>query len=223
MFINVAVAGASHVPQIRHVNAAEVVETGGLLTRKREIERLRMLQVNAEKITLQTAAEQLLAEGADAVSQLAQPVIKTKKVASRRNLRPSEAQRLQEELAKIGCFGDKSGRTRLCKDYNVFINSEKLSIALLKYRRKPAKLHQAVLKLALPEKILRLDGISRTGKKGCVGISSDITESITLYVSAVYRAAGGDVAEIDYDPDAKLKNLLDAALVAGHLCGALIR
>jgi hypothetical protein len=48
----------------------------------------------------------------------------------------------------------------------------------MRYRLKPADLHREILKLLIPEEILRLDGVSAVGKRGCVAIPSNITNAV---------------------------------------------
>lgn len=61
-----------------------------------------------------------------------------------------------------------------------------LGILRLRYRRQPKVLHLECYKLLIPDELLRTDGISATGKRGCVTFPARLNETITsksiLYV-----------------------------------------
>jgi len=69
---------------------------------------------------------------------------------------------------------------------NIYIDSAKLSYAKLKYRENPKGLHLTMLKLLVPQSILRLDGISPTDRRGCVGIPKIINRVISCELDTNY-------------------------------------
>ncbi|XP_034255451.1 uncharacterized protein LOC117653712 [Thrips palmi] len=201
-----------------HVTAdGSLTPLKGVGTRKQELERKRMEQVNAQKIQLQQTAQQLQAEGADVVCEQLQPVIKEKSkrppcLPKKRS--PEVMEQIQRQLDALPCFKNGPLKRELYVGTKIFVDQGKFNLNKQKYALRPACFHRALLKLAVPENILRLDGVSCHSKRGCIGLNRKIQEAIVLAVNTQYQKAGGSIHNIRYDPDEILRNLIDATVAS---------
>jgi len=74
----------------------------------------------------------------------------------------------------------------------VFCSNDKLAAAKMKFSLKPdpKALFQNLLRAVLPRRILLIDGISATGKRGCVKIPQVADAILCKYFSRNYMVKG---------------------------------
>lgn len=79
-------------------------------------------------------------------------------------------------------------QTQLWKDKRVYCSTEKLAAAKMKFaiNRNPKILFISLLRAVLPRRILAIDGISATGKRGCVKIPQVTDAILCKYFSRNY-------------------------------------
>ncbi|KAK3910284.1 Translation initiation factor IF-2 [Frankliniella fusca] len=189
----------------------------GLGTRKQELEKARLKAAHAQANNLQELAEDMLRGGPDSnvirdpsdeLSQQLHPTTRAKRPKTPKKRTPAQIAHVKEQLNNMPCFQNGPNKIELWEGKGVYCPDGFLTTARLRYGLQPQSLFRTILRILFPPRFRLLDGVSFSGKSSTVAVSSNLIESIVLYVQGVFRMNGGVVEDIKINPQAIVTNLI---------------